>query len=173
MDARGIATVCGLLCGAPPVAGHALAAWDQTAEVAATRTANPDGTVAVPARAGTGADRPDWHWRLSGTLIGPDFRGAVFAHVGESRSVLAGEQIDGWTLTAVYPQSVVLSAGNRLLSVTLEGFSPAEEAEAAQRRTEWNERVDAAVRARLAQQENQRQVAEMALLAATKRMVGR
>jgi len=113
---------------------------------------------------------PTWRWRLSGTLIGPSHRTAVFATVGETRAVEEGEQIDGWTVTAVSPGEVTLTASNSKRILSLEGFSPEETAEAAWQRAELAAGRNAEIRAALTTQEREIAASNDALLAATKEM---
>lgn len=58
-----------------------------------------------------------WNWRLAGVIVGPGVARALFARDGETQSVVAGRQIDGWTLTAIRPDGVTLDspAGERVL----------------------------------------------------------
>jgi len=66
--------------------------------------------IAVPARAAENdaAARHDWRWHLTGVVIGPTLREALFGTENETRVVVLGAQIDGWTLTEVRPGGVTL-----------------------------------------------------------------
>ncbi len=68
----------------------------------------------VPAIAG---DATTWRWRLAGVIVGPGVARALFARDGETQSVAAGRQIDGWTVTAIRPDGVTIEgpAGERVL----------------------------------------------------------
>jgi hypothetical protein len=115
---------------------------------------------------------PEWHWRLAGTVLGPDQRQAVFAQTGETQAIAEGEQLDGWTLAAIRPGGVTLVAAGVARTLSMEGFSAEEQAAAAQLRAEAIERRNATVRANLATQEHEIEAANTALAAATRRMQG-
>jgi hypothetical protein len=58
--------------------------------------------------------------RLSGVMISPDGREALFQHDGEKPvAVKLGGQIDGWTVASVEPDHVVLKSGIGQLIVNL------------------------------------------------------
>jgi hypothetical protein len=65
------------------------------------------------------ADSPLRGVRLTGVVIGPDLRVAIFAAAGTNSRVLSeGEALKGWRLDRISPKGVVLSgpAGNVLLA---------------------------------------------------------
>src|SRR5262249_58837086 len=64
------------------------------------------------------ADSPLRDVRLSGVVIGPDLRMAIFAVTGTNSRVLSeGETLNGWRLESISPKAVMLSgpAGNIVL----------------------------------------------------------
>ena len=64
------------------------------------------------------ADSPLRDVRLTGVVIGPDLRIAIFALTGTNSRVLSeGEALKGWRLESISPEGVVLSgpAGNTVL----------------------------------------------------------
>ena len=64
------------------------------------------------------ADSPLRDVRLTGVVIGPDLRIAIFAVTGTNSRVLSeGEALKGWRLESISPEGVVLSgpAGNTVL----------------------------------------------------------
>src|ERR1700751_136849 len=64
------------------------------------------------------ADSPLRDVRLTGVVIGPDLRMAIFAVTGtNSRALSEGEALKGWRLESISPEGVVLSgpAGNIVL----------------------------------------------------------
>ena len=67
--------------------------------------------ITVPVRAAensAAAARHDWRWHLTGVVIGPALREALFGTENETRVVVLGGQIDGWTLTEIWPGGVTL-----------------------------------------------------------------
>jgi hypothetical protein len=65
--------------------------------------------VVAPAPPPTAASPPEWTWRLAGIMGGPGRREALFIRAGEKRTASEGQEIDGWTLTAVRRDSVTIS----------------------------------------------------------------
>jgi hypothetical protein len=122
----------------------------------------------VPAQADS---TPEWHWRLAGTLLGPGHRQAVFAQTDATRGVQEGQQIDGWTLVEVRPRQVTLAAHGETRALSMEGYSPEEQAAAARLRAEQGERMDTEAAVNLATQEGEIEAASSALAAATRQMV--
>ena len=63
------------------------------------------------------ADSPMRDVRLTGVVIGPDLRIAIFAATGTSRVLSEGEALKGWRLESISPEGVVLNgpAGNIVL----------------------------------------------------------
>src|SRR5215468_737302 len=64
------------------------------------------------------ADSPLRNVRLTGVVIGPDLRMAIFAVTGTNSRVLSeGETLNGWRLESISPKAVMLSgpAGNIML----------------------------------------------------------
>jgi hypothetical protein len=173
----GAIAFCTMLYSGPAPAQQSVAAPDRSTPARVAQTARPAG---VEANRTPGPGQPAWYWRLTGTLIGPNRREAVFASTaeartdppldGETRSVKEGDQIEGWTLAAIRPRGVTLTAAGAQATLSLEGFSPEEEAAAARVRAIENERRDTAVRAALARQEKELAVAQTEMLAATRKM---
>src|ERR1700741_3307280 len=59
---------------------------------------------------GNGADSPLRDVRLTGVVIGPDLRMAIFAVTGSNSRVLSeGEKLKGWRLDRILPGEVLLS----------------------------------------------------------------
>jgi hypothetical protein len=52
--------------------------------------------------------RQDWRWHLTGIVRSPHLQEALFGTASETRVVLLGAQLDGWTLTDIRPGSVTL-----------------------------------------------------------------
>lgn len=52
--------------------------------------------------------KPEWSWRLAGTMIASDRREALFVRQGDRLAAGEGQQIDGWTLSAIRPDGVTL-----------------------------------------------------------------
>jgi hypothetical protein len=113
---------------------------------------------------------PEWRWRLTGTLVGSASPIAIFATLGETRSLQEGEKIDGWTLTKISPGAVILTRIHSRRILTLEGFSEEEAAEVARQQAEEAARREANVENDLAKQDQEIAASNDALLAATKQM---
>jgi hypothetical protein len=155
----GAITVCAMLLAGPSLSGNAVSAADQP----------PATSEPIPPNA------PVWHWRLAGTLLGPDHRGAVFAQTddartGETRAVEQGEQIDGWTLSEIRKRGVTLTAAGRERTLSMEGLSPEEQAAADRLIARENARRNETVRANLARQERGIEEGSATLLEATRKM---
>jgi hypothetical protein len=147
------------------------AAWiAQTAGAAHARQPDNRAAAREAPDAAPPARNPPWRWRLTGTLIGPNGPTAVFATLGETRSLQPGEQIDGWTLIRVSPGQVTVTDTIATRSLTLEGFSPDEVAEAERQRAAEAARRNDQVRATLARQERDIAASQDALIAATEQM---
>jgi hypothetical protein len=164
-------TVCAMLLANPPLASpasaeRAVAPPDQPPAASPAQIRVADGSPHLPGPVAT----PEWHWRLAGTVLGPEQRQAVFAQTGETQAIAEGEQLDGWTLAAIRPGGVTLIAAGVARTLRMEGFSAEEQAAAAQLRAEANERRNVTVRANLARQEHEIETANTALAAATSRM---
>jgi hypothetical protein len=54
------------------------------------------------------ASKQDLRWHLTGVIIGPHVNEALFGTDTETRVVLPGAELDGWTLTDIHPGSVTL-----------------------------------------------------------------
>lgn len=101
----------------------ALAAFAETTArplFLATRTAAPqreDGTGPVRAAGRLILGR----YRLTGVVITPARRSVVLTPVrgGRSRELVRGQDIDGWTLEAVAPDSIVLRSGEVRETISL------------------------------------------------------
>jgi hypothetical protein len=107
-----------LLIGLPALGGMALTGFPaQALETAQTGS--------VPATVAPGAARPeaaDWRWRLTGTVVGPGLREAVFAQGNETRTVGEGREIDGWTLSAVEFGKAMLTRAEQTRTVSVDGL---------------------------------------------------
>ena len=114
-----------------------------------------------------------WDWRLAGIVIGPNLRIALFAQVGKTRALSVGNAIDGWTVTSVEQDSVILSSAGQIRVIHLEDMSGDEATEAARRRAEEIARLNAPVEAALRQQDTESEQAMHDLAEATRRMTGR
>ena len=71
---------------------------------------------------GTRPNPADWHWRLTGTVVGPGLREAVFAQGGETRVVEEGREIDGWKLSAVEAGKAMLTCAGETRTATVDGL---------------------------------------------------
>jgi hypothetical protein len=121
----------------------------------------------------------EWPWRLTGTLISPDQRIALFANRdGRTQSVSEGQQIDGWTVVVIRPDSAILTADTGTRTILIGGFPPTDTG-AAKVFPNQQEAVavrdigvnkDVAVRDNLAKQESDHKTAFDALAKATKQM---
>ena len=54
------------------------------------------------------AGQQGWRWHLTGIVLGPHLQEALFGAESETRVVLLGAQLDGWTLTDIRPGGVTL-----------------------------------------------------------------
>ncbi len=77
----------------------------------------PESVATAPAQA---AD-PELHHRLTGIVVSPALHEAIFTANGETRAIHEGQQIDGWTLTAIAPNDVTLQAAGETLHLAPEG----------------------------------------------------
>jgi hypothetical protein len=114
------------------------------------------------------AEAPEWRWRLSGIIVGPDLREALFTLGSETRAIREGRPIDGWILAAVRPDSVTLTGADET-----KVLGPEELASGAGRAPDTDGSLQAAraVAAAAAEQQRQQQVAESVLADATKVMM--
>jgi hypothetical protein len=112
----------------------------------------------------------DWHWRLTGTLVGPGLREAMFAQGGETRTVREGREIDGWTLSAVEAGNATLSAGGQIRSLSVDGLDEAASGRAALPSAAAAQAANAAVKRALEKQSADQKAAETFLHQATKAM---
>jgi hypothetical protein len=111
-------------------------------------------------------------WRLAGVVVGPDVRAALFASAAETRTVTEGEQLDGWTVTAIGRSVVTLERAGEQTNLSLEDLPPEELAEVARARAEEIARaIDAPIAADLQQQQRDQEDGEAALAKATKLMM--
>jgi hypothetical protein len=86
-----------------------------------------------------------WDWRLTGTILAPNLRMALFAQPGKTRAVQEGKVIDGWMVVSVRKDGVTLSAADHIRVIQLEGTSSDEADETA--RQQADEHANAAVAA--------------------------
>ncbi len=114
-----------------------------------------------------------WGWRLTGLVIGPGLREAMLAKEGETRAVLEGETVDGWTVTLIGRGEVTVQAGGKARVLKVAGMSPDELAALARERAAENTREDEAVVAASRQHDLERDEAAATLLEATRRMTAR
>jgi hypothetical protein len=112
-----------------------------------------------------------WHWRLAGILIDSDLHLALFAQGGDTRSLVVGDEIDGWTLAAVHRRDVMLRNANQEMTLGLEGLPPEIEDAIAQAKIKFDAATQAVEQASRQQQQDQA-TAETALAHATQAMHG-
>ena len=67
---------------------------------------------------------PEFQQRLTGIVVTPALREAMFSADGRTRVLHEGEQIDGWTLTAIDPHAVRLEAAGSTLNLAPAGLPP-------------------------------------------------
>jgi hypothetical protein len=128
----------------------------------------------VPARVapdGTYPGSADWHWRLTGTVIGPEVREAVFAQGDETRTVDQGREIDGWTLSAVESGKAILTRAEQTRTVSVDGLDEVASGRAALPTAAAARAADESVKQTLAKQSSDEKAAENILHQATKAMV--
>jgi|GEM_PF-4318266 hypothetical protein len=145
----------------------------------ATPPDNGSGGQAGPPLVGA-ADRPstagtpkrEWHRRLTGIVVTPAVHAALFASAGGTRAVREGEQIDGWTVTAIAADSVTLAAEGETKILRPEALAPDPASEAPSPRPEPRGQWARSVAAALQAQEQDQAAAETALIEATRQMSG-
>jgi hypothetical protein len=64
--------------------------------------------LAGPPASDGAAARQEWRWHLTGIVVGPHLQEALFGTGSETRVVLLGAQLDGWTLTDIRQGGVTL-----------------------------------------------------------------
>jgi hypothetical protein len=126
--------------------------------------------------AGTASDgtRPnpaDWHWRLTGTVVGPELREAVFAQGSETRAVEEGREIGGWKLSAVEAGKAMLTHAGQTRTATIDGLDDVASGRAALPSAAEARAANAAAERALAKQSADEKAAENFLHQATKAMV--
>jgi hypothetical protein len=119
---------------------------------------------------GTHPNAADWHWRLTGTVVGPELREAVFAQGSETRAVEEGREIDGWTLSAVDASGAMLTRAGQTRTVTVDGLDDIESGRAALPSAAVARAANDAAMSALAQQSADEKAAEKFLHQATKAM---
>jgi len=129
------------------------------------------GTAPAPAPAET--PRHEWHRRLTGIVISPELRVAVFALDGDTRSVAEGQQIEGWVVTAIRPDGVSIEAAGETRLLALEASAPGKaQAKPGPDATQHAQKARSVSEA-LLKQKSEQAAAESALVAATAKMTGR
>jgi hypothetical protein len=125
-----------------------------------------------PASVGASPDRDvaGWHWRLTGTVVGPEIREAVFARDNETRSIEEGGEIDGWTLSAVDVGKAMLTRTGQTQTMSVDGLDDVASGRAALPTFAAMRAADDAVRRALAKQAADEKSAENILHQATKAM---
>jgi hypothetical protein len=119
---------------------------------------------------GTHPSAADWHWRLTGTVVGPKQREAVFAQGSETREVEEGREIDGWKLSAVDVSGAMLTRAGRTRTVTVDGLDDIESGRAALPSAAVTRAANDAAMSALAKQSAEEKAAEKILHQATKAM---
>jgi hypothetical protein len=61
--------------------------------------------------------RGTWHRRLTGIVICEDMSEAMFTPLTETHTIKPGQQIDGWTLTAIHFDSVTLEMEGQTMTL--------------------------------------------------------
>lgn len=120
---------------------------------------------------GTRPNAADWHWRLTGTVVGPGLREAVFAQGSETRAVEEGREIDGWKLSAVEAGKALLTCAGQMRTATIDGLDDVASGRAALPSAAAARSANATVERALAKQSADEQAAEDFLHQATKAMV--
>ena len=119
---------------------------------------------------GTRPDAADWRWRLTGTVVGPELREAVFAQGRETRAVEEGREIDGWKVSAVEANGATLTRAGQTRTVTVDGLGDIESGRAALPSAEAARTANDAATSALARQSADEKAAENFLHQATKAM---
>ena len=83
----------------------------------------PEPALGIPLALLLGAAAPDQLSRLTGTIIAPDLRRAVFASADGPRIVAPGEILDGWKIDAIEPGRVTVSGPNGPREIFVGGAS--------------------------------------------------
>jgi hypothetical protein len=120
----------------------------------------------------TNPDAADWRWRLTGTVVGPGLREAVFAQGSETRTVEEGREIDGWTLSAVEFGKAMLSHAGQTRTVDVDGLDEVASGRAALPTFAAVRAANDTVKKTLAKQSSEEKAAENFMHQATKAMVG-
>ncbi len=112
-----------------------------------------------------------WHWHLTGVLLGPDLREALFATDDETRVVPQGAQIDGWTVTDVHPGEVTLRQADEEKRLSTEWLPDNQRAVADSLRRERIAEAAIAVQSAQDRQNQDQAAGEQALVNATAQMM--
>jgi hypothetical protein len=113
----------------------------------------------------------EWHWHLTGIILGPDLREALFATDGETRVVLQGARIDGWTVAEVYPGGATLRVNGEEKRLHTDEWLPDDQRAADSLRRERMAEAAMTVAAASDSQKHDQAVAEQVLRQATANMV--
>jgi hypothetical protein len=124
----------------------------------------PESVATAPAQT---AD-PELHHRLTGIVVSSALHEAIFTANGETRAIHEGQQIDGWTLTAVAPNDVTLQAAGETLHLAPQG-TPHGASESSQPAPPSTSRTHQVADA-LARQQREQAAAEATLTAQTAKM---
>lgn len=127
---------------------------------------------AAPASAADGgaASKHDLRWHLTGVIIGPHVTEALFGTDTETRVVLPGGQLDGWTLTDIRPGSVTLRRPGEEKRLGADEWLPDDARAADSLRRMQQFEAQRAAAAALEQQRQDQANAETALTQATEEM---
>lgn len=130
-------------------------------------------TAAAGSRAADQGSQPvhAWHWHLTGIILGPDLREALFATDDETRVVLQGARIDGWTVTEVRPGSVTLRQEGEEKRLHTAEWLPDDQRAADSLRRQRIAQTAVAVESALNSQQHDQEAAEQALVNATQHMM--
>lgn len=110
-----------------------------------------------------------WHWRLAGLVIDKEQQVAVLAQGQDTRSLVIGDELDGWTLAVIRRSEVVLTNAGQQMTLGLEGLPPEIAAAMARARDEQDAATSAVEQASQQQRQDQA-TAESALAHATQVM---
>ena len=128
-------------------------------------------TLGTGARAAGDAAEQAWPWQLTGIVLTPALREALFTTGGQTRVVVEGEQIDGWTLSAVAAGTVTLRKNATVKRLGPDAWIPDEIRAADSLRRAADARAAQAAAGALANQQQDQATAESALGVATEQMM--